>query len=229
MRQDSPLDAHGLPVLIVGGITSTERALSPLCEWLHKLNCRCLVAPVRFGVDCGARTARSVERALEQLTEATGQRALVVAHSRGGHFARAVAVRRPELHRGLITLGSPLCRMLAVHPLLLAQVAVIGLAGSLGVPGLMRAGCLWGECCARFRTDLQRPFPSEVPFLSVYSPDDQVVDWRSTLDPAARHRSVAATHAGLLWSSESLSAIAEEIGSLVDGEPFYPYQERVPA
>jgi len=164
-----------------------------------------------------------VEQALEQLADATGRSAVVIAHSRGGQFARAVAVRRPELHRGLITLGSPLRRMLAVHPLILAQVAVLGLAGSLGVPGLMKAGCLWGECCARFPTHLQRPFPSEVPFLSVYSPYDQVVDWRSTLDPAARHRSVPTTHAGLLWSAESLSVISEEIGMLLDepltGEP----------
>ena len=94
----------------------------------------------------------------------------------------------------------------------------LGLAGSLGVPGLMKAGCLWGECCARFRTDLQRPFPSEIPFLSVYSPHDQVVDWRSTIDPAARHRSVTTTHAGMLWSPEILSVITEEIRTVLDGE-----------
>jgi len=214
--RDAPLDAHGLPVLLVGGLASTERMLSPLHDWLYLLNCRCLAAPVRYGVGCGERSARDVERALERLTDATGQPAVVIAHSRGGQFARAVAVRRPELHRGLITLGSPLRRLLAVHPLLLAEVALLGLAGSVGVPGLMKASCLWGECCAGFRTDLRRPFPAEVPFLSVYSTQDQVVDWRSTLDPAARHRPVRSTHGGLLWSEESLSVITEEIGALFD-------------
>jgi triacylglycerol lipase len=217
------MDAKGLPVLLVGGMSSCEQTLSPLHDWLRRLNCRCVVAPVRYGVGCGEQGAWYVEQALEQLTEATGRSAVVIAHSRGGQFARAVAVRRPELHRGLITLGSPLRRMLAVHPLMLAEVAVLGLAGSLGVPGLMKAGCLWGECCARFRTDLQRLFPSEVPFLSVYSPRDQIVDWRSALDPAARHRSVPTTHAGMLWSAESLSVITEEICRLLDeplaGEP----------
>jgi triacylglycerol lipase len=211
-----PLDAGGLPVLLVGGLASTERMLSPLQDWLCRLNCRCLIASVRHGVGCGEQSAQYVEQALERLTEATGQPAVVIAHSRGGHFARAVAVRRPELYRGLITLGSPLRRLLAVHPLMLAEVAVLGLAGSLGVPGLMKAGCLWGECCARFRADLRRPFPAEVRFLSVYSPQDQVVDWRSTLDPAARHQPVPTTHSGLLWSAESLSVITEEIGTLLD-------------
>jgi len=50
----------------------------------------------------------------------------------------------------------------------------------------------------------------------VYSRQDQVVDWRSTLDPAARHRSVPTTHGGLLWSPESLSVITEEIATLLD-------------
>jgi triacylglycerol lipase len=213
------MDAHGLPVLLVGGVTSSERTLTPLRDWLHRLNCRCLVAPVRYGIGCGAQTAQFVEQALRQLTDATGQRAVVVAHSRGGQFARAVAVRRPELHRGLITLGSPLRRLIAVHPLMLTQVVALGLAGSLGVPGLMKVECLWGECCARFRADLLRPFPSKVPFLSVHSPHDHVVDWRSTIDPAARHRSVSTTHSGLLWYPESLSVIAQEIRTLLRGEP----------
>jgi triacylglycerol lipase len=215
---DQPTDAQGLPVLLVGGVTSSERTLAPLRDWLHRLNCRCRVAPVRYGVGCGAQTAQYVEQALLRLTDATGQRAVVVAHSRGGQFARAVAVRRPEHHRGLITLGSPLRRLLAVHPLMLTQVAALGLAGSLGVPGLMKVECLRGECCARFRTDLYRPFPSKVPFLSVHSPHDHVVDWRSTLDPAARHRSVRTTHSGMLWYPESLSVITEEIRTLLRGE-----------
>jgi len=50
----------------------------------------------------------------------------------------------------------------------------------------------------------------------VYSPHDQVVDSRSILDPAARRRSVPTTHAGMLWSAESLSAITAEIGMLLD-------------
>jgi hypothetical protein len=102
--------------------------------------------------------------------------------------------------------------------LLLGGVAVLGLAGSLGIPGLMRVECLRGECCAGFRTDLHGPFPGEVSFLSVYSPLDQVVDWRSALDPAARHRSVATTHSGLLWSPESISAVADEIRILLGNE-----------
>ncbi len=106
VRHDSPMDAHGLPVLLVGGFTSTERALSPLREWLDRLNCRCLVAPIRYGVSCGAQGARYVEQALERLTDATGQPAVVIAHSRGGHYewiTKPSGRRCPNAGRSCVT------------------------------------------------------------------------------------------------------------------------------
>jgi pimeloyl-ACP methyl ester carboxylesterase len=77
-------------------MTSSEQMLSPLHDWLRRLDCRFPVAAVRYGVGCGAQGARCVEQALGQLTDATGRSAVVIAHSRGGQFARAVAVRRPR-------------------------------------------------------------------------------------------------------------------------------------
>jgi len=213
--KNPPLDARGLPVLLVGGMGSTARVLSPLQDLMLRYNCRCLVAPVKLGIGCGEATTRSVEQALLRLVHATDEPAVIIAHSRGGQFSRAVTVRRPDVVRGLITLGSPLNRLLAVHPLLRAEVTVLGLAGYLGMPGLLRPGCLWGRCCADLRRDIAGPFPAEVPFLSLYSRDDKVVDWRSCLDPAARLRHVSATHGGLLWSPVSLRAITEELASIV--------------
>jgi len=48
------MDVKGLPVVLVGGMSSCEQTLSPLHDWLRRLNCRCVVAPVRYGVGCGA-------------------------------------------------------------------------------------------------------------------------------------------------------------------------------
>jgi pimeloyl-ACP methyl ester carboxylesterase len=205
------LDAAGMPVLLVGGLYSTPALLSPLADLLHRCGCRCTIAPVRFGVGCGEATARLVEQSLQRLVENSGRPAVVIGHSRGGQFARAVAVRRPDLARGVITLGSPLTRLLAVHPLLGAQIGVLGLAGALRIGGLLRPGCLWGRCCARLRADIAGPFPAAVRFLSVYSRQDGVVDWRACLDPAARTAEVAASHAGLLWCPASLAVIIEEL------------------
>lgn len=210
-----PYDMGGVPVLVVGGLACHPNLLRPMADWLHRLGARCLLVPVRYGIGCGEAITGAVEQALERHVEETGERAVVIGHSRGGQFARALAVRRPELHRGVITLGSPLNRMLGVYPAVKAQVAVLGLAGTLGVPGLLRAGCLWGNCCRQLRADLAGPFPDTVPFVSMFSRSDERVDWRASLDPAADHVEVSATHTGLVCSPDSLATIAVQLHEIV--------------
>jgi triacylglycerol lipase len=214
MWRNPPLDCRGMPVLLVGGMASTPKVLSPLQDLLHRYNCRCMIAPIKFGIGCGEATTRAVEHALARLVDATDEPAVIIAHSRGGQFSRAAAVRWPDHVRALITLGSPLNRLLAVHTLLKLEATMLGIGGTLGVPGLMKFGCLWGECCAPLRTDLAGPFPESVRFLSLFSRDDRVVDWRSCLDPAARLREVSASHSGMIWAPASLAAITEELAEI---------------
>ena len=47
-------------------------------------------------------------------TAATGRRVALVGHSRGGHFARALAHRRPELVSHAVSLGADLQRMFGI-------------------------------------------------------------------------------------------------------------------
>jgi pimeloyl-ACP methyl ester carboxylesterase len=213
--QNPALDVGGLPVVLVGGLASSPRVLAPMLDWLQRIGCRTLLAPTQYGVACGQRTAVAVEDALARHVDATGGRAVIIAHSRGGQFARPVAVRRPELVRGLITLGSPLIRLLGAHPLVLLEVLGLAVVGSLGIPGLFRASCLWGGCCRPLRDDLAGPFPDEVPFVSVFSRQDEVVPWQTSLDPAAQHREVDTTHGGLIASPEVFQVLAQELALLV--------------
>jgi pimeloyl-ACP methyl ester carboxylesterase len=211
---EPPLDARELPAVLVGGLAETGEQLE---EWLTRLNCHVRIAATGFGVDCGERTVARVTEQVSTLVEERGQRCLLIGHSRGGQFARAIGVRRPELVQGLVVLGCPLNRMLGVHPWLKAEVALLGLAGTLGLPGLLRPSCLWGACCRRLRDDLDAPFPDGVPFLSLFSKQDRTVAWRSSLDPGARHREVSATHSGLLTVPEVYEAIAEELRRVTAG------------
>jgi len=217
--QNPPVDLAGLPVLLVGGLASSPRVLSLIQDWLQHIGARTLLAPTQYGVACGERTAGAVADALARHVDETGEQAVIVAHSRGGQFARPVAVRQPELVRGLITLGSPLTRLLGAHPIVLLEVLGLGVLGSLGVPGLIRASCLWGECCRPLREDLSGPFPADVPFVSVYSQQDEVVPWQASLDPAARHREVATTHSGLIASPVAFQVLAQELALLVNRSP----------
>lgn len=217
--QDPPVDLGGLPVLVVGGLSAGPRVLGPMQDWLQRIGARTLLAPTQYGIACGERSAGAVTDALARHVDATGERAVIVAHSRGGQFARPVAVRRPDLVRGLITLGSPLTRLLGANPLVLLEVLGLGIAGSLGIPGLLRFSCLWGECCRLLRDDLMGPFPVDVPFVSVFSRKDEVVPWRVSLDPAARYREVRTTHGGLIASPVALQALAQELALMMNRSP----------
>lgn len=212
---DPPLDAAGLPVVIVGGLGIDARMLSPLRTWLERVNCRPIIAPTRYGVGCGEATAQCVQTTVRRYADRMGEPVVVVAYSRGGQFSRVSTVRDPEPVRALITLGSPLRDIFAIHPILKAKASVLGIAGTLGFPGLMRVGCLWGACCRPLRADLRAPFPATVPFVSIYSRQDTLVDWRSCLDPAAFHRHVSTSHLGMIASPQAFTAIAEELSALV--------------
>jgi pimeloyl-ACP methyl ester carboxylesterase len=215
---EPPVQTDGLPVVLVGGLlTATPVLLGMMREWLTRLGCRVVIAPTGFGVGCGEDGAQIVAAAARDLGAAAGEPPAVIAYSRGGQFARAAAVRHPELFRTLVTLGSPLADLTGVHPLLRLQIYALGAAGTLGVPGLLRASCLWGSCCRRLRYEIAGPFPADVPFLSIYSRTDEMVYWRSSLDPAARHHEVWTSHGGLVADAAVFTAVAAELGAARTG------------
>jgi pimeloyl-ACP methyl ester carboxylesterase len=172
-------------------------------------------------VGCGEESTEILASTIRDFAAAAGEPPVVIAYSRGGQFARATAVRHPELVRSLITLGSPLRGdMSEIHPLLRLQVYALGTIGTLGVPGVLRASCLWGTCCNQLRTDVTGTFPTEVPFISIYSRADEIVGWRDSLDPAARHHEVNTSHSGLVTNPDVFAAVAAELGTLlVESDP----------
>jgi pimeloyl-ACP methyl ester carboxylesterase len=204
-------------VVLVPGLGGHALTLLPLREQLSAAGCTVTIAPTRGGVGCSEETLAAVLDALRKATARTGSPALLVGHSRGGQLARVAAVRHPDLVGRLVTLGSPLTRLLAVHPMVRVQVAALGVAGSVGVRGLMRASCLWGDCCRRLRAELTEPVVA-VPFLSVYSRNDRVVDWRSSLDPWARHAEVGSSHCGMLLDPVVARLVLAEADAMVRPE-----------
>jgi len=200
---------EGLPALLVPGFGAPRRAMSALERWLERLGLLPRVASTRLGLDCAERCTSALERELETAAADHGRPALLVAHSRGGQFARAAAVRRPEAVAGLIALGAPWKAdpREGLHRPVLLTCAVVGAAGSLGVPMLLRLGCVSGPCCERFRHDLEGAWPEGVPFASLYSRGDRTVRWETCLDPAAHNLEISGTHVGMLASRSSYEAI----------------------
>src|SRR4051794_36444483 len=200
-------DASGQPVMLIPGFMAGDESLALMTRWLRKTGHHTRKAGMRSNVDCSeAAYERLVDR-LECLVETRGERVAIIGQSRGGNFAKVLAVRHPDLVSGIVTLGSPQLDPFDIHPFVRAQVYAVGTLGFLGVPGLFSHRCKWGKCCQEFWDDLQKPLRKDVGYLSVYSKSDGVVNWRSCLDPQAEHLEIEASHIGMAVSPRAWRAV----------------------
>src|SRR3954466_1711056 len=214
LRGEAVAPGDNQPVLLVSGLLAGDESLGLMARWLKKTGHRPCRAGISSNVDCSARAIERLERRLECLAEDSGQKVAIVGQSRGGSFSRVLAVRRPDLVSGIVTLGSPLTHQLAVHPLLRASILGLGALGTIGVDGLMRHSCLWGDCCTTFWDDFHKEFPAGVGFVSVYSRTDGIVKWKACLDPAAQPVEVRASHLGMAVNAEVYRAVAASLEGL---------------
>lgn len=210
-HESDPDLGAGRPVMLVPGFLAGDGSLSVMTGWLRRQGFRTRRAGMRFNVDCSARAVGALEARAEELTQRHGQPVAVIGQSRGGTLGRALAVRRPGLVDTLVALGSPQIEPLAIHPVVLLQVGVVGALGSLGAPGMFRHTCWSGECCRAFRESFEGPFPDDVRYMSIYSRTDGVVDWRSCLDPDAEQVEVDASHIGMAVSADVYRATADAL------------------
>jgi pimeloyl-ACP methyl ester carboxylesterase len=196
-RGEGVTAGDGAPVLLVPGFLAGDPSLRTMAIWLKRIGYKPARARMRINVDCTTRAVGRLEEELEALVLEHGRKAMVVGQSRGGCMARLLAVRRPDLVAGIVTLGSPLTNQFAVHPLVRLHVTLVGALGTVGIPGLFNYGCGYGDCCADAREQATAAFPRGVGFVSVYSRNDGIVDWHACLDPAADHVEVRASHIGM--------------------------------
>jgi triacylglycerol lipase len=207
-RGDGVGEGRGRPVLLIPGFLAGDGSLALMSGWLG----RCGYRPGRAGmianVDCSSAALARLERRLERLVGEQKRRATIIGQSRGGSLAKVLARRRPDLVCGIITLGSPELRPLAVHPLVRIQLEAVSTLGSLGAPRLFRRSCVDGDCCATFWEDLAGPLPRGVGFVSVYSRTDGIVDWRACLAPGAEQVEVGSSHIGMAINPSAWRAVA---------------------
>ncbi len=207
-RGEGVRGAGGQPVLLIPGFLAGDDSLGFMTKWLRRTGHRTRSAGIRANVDCSGKSVAKLMERTEELAERHGRRVVLVGQSRGGTFARVMAVRRPDLVSGIITLGSPLVRTFDIHPIVKMHVRTVGALGSIGARGMFSLSCLSGDCCEEFRTELQAPFPEDVGFMSIYSKSDGVVRWRSCLDEAAQHIEVKSSHIGMAVNPGAYRAVA---------------------
>jgi triacylglycerol lipase len=214
-RQATTPDPDRVPVLLVPGFLSGDFALAPMTEDLRRRGHWTSRSGIAPNIGCTRDLADAVERRLELAAERTGHRVAIVGWSRGGTLAKIVTVRRPDLVSALITLGTPNTDPLAVNATLAAQLQVITRLSSLGVPGLLGDDCLSGDCANEVRGWLESDVPDDVPYTSVFSMDDGVIDWRACLDPGADPVEVRATHMSMGADPDVIAVVGDLLADLV--------------
>jgi len=208
---DGVPDAGGQPVLLIPGFLAGDDSLGLMTRWLRRTGHHTRRAGIRSNIDCSESAVKRLEERVEILAECREQKVAIIGQSRGGNFARVIAVRRPDLVSGIVALGSPQLDPLAIHPLVRVPVLAVGALGTLGAPGLFRHSCRNGHCCERFWEDMHADFPAGVGYVSIYSRSDGIVDWHACLDPAAELVEIQASHCGMAVSGQAYRATAEAL------------------
>jgi pimeloyl-ACP methyl ester carboxylesterase len=199
------------PVLLVPGFMAGDLTLRAMSQTLRLRGFRTYRAHMRANIGCTLAAAADLESRLESIAIRRGTRVRIVGHSLGGMLARGLAVRRPDLVSGIVTLGSPMLAPGAHHTLLTTSVDVLVRLSRAGLPGLMAEDCVAGSCARQSFDESRRPMPAGVAFTAIYSKRDGIVDWRACVDPEAEQVEVSASHVGMALDPRVIDAVTEAL------------------
>lgn len=198
----------GRPVVLMPGFLAGDQTLAVLAAWLWRLGYHPRTTGVIANVDCSDRAVERAERKVAELHERHDRRVALIGHSRGGHFARALATRRPDRISHAISLGADLREMIGISAPTLYAVA----AARLAMRTTHRARddrCLSPDCGCQFASDYRAPFPADrVRMTSIYSKGDGVVRWEGCVVPYADCVEVTGSHVGMVFNRKAYRAIA---------------------
>lgn len=199
-------DGGSRPLLVIPGFLAGPRSARSLLHVLSTSGWRVEAAavgrnsgPAYVGLDAATDD-------LHRLHEETGQPVTLVGHSRGGQFARVLAVRHPDLVAQVVAVGAPL---LVKYP----DFAAVKVPAEV-LDRTWRAGA-FGQVFPERELEVDRDryaeFPPGVDFVSIYSRSDGFVDWRTCIEPAATTIEVDASHRGLINGVPGIAAVGQAL------------------
>jgi triacylglycerol lipase len=202
-REDGPGEDSGRgtgePVLLIPGFLAGDPSLAMMSRRLRHQGFRTYRSSIIANISCTWRTSRLLETRLESIVDRRAAKVRIVGHSLGGMLARCLAVRRPDLVSGIVTLGSPVLAPAAHHSVLGAHLELLQLLSRYGVPQVLTPDCVRGDCARDSFEEMRSPLPAGVGFTALYSRRDGIVDWRACLDTEAEHLEVPSSHIGMAF------------------------------
>jgi triacylglycerol lipase len=186
-------EGDGRPVLLIPGFLAGDWMLRVLDGWLGKIGYRTYLSGIVFNIQHSERMLAGLRRKVGEIQKETGARVSLVGHSRGGLLAKVAAQRRPRSVEQVIALGSPLADWTDVAAMTRHAIGVLTAANQL-----VYGRRLNGE--GRFLYDLK--LAPVVPTTSIYTREDEVVNFRSCIRPDIPSLPVWGSHNGLVVNPE---------------------------
>ncbi|MGI8523276.1 MAG: esterase/lipase family protein [Nocardioides sp.] len=200
------------PVVLVPGFLAGDGMLTMMAATLRQQGFRTYRSHIHVNVGCTLEAATQLERRIEWVAARRGARVQIVGHSLGGMLARGLAVRRPDLVAGIVTLGSPMLAPGAHHVSLARSVGALVRLNRAGVGRLMSEDCVKGACARKSFEESRLPLAPGVEFTAVYSRRDGIVDWRACVDPIAVPVEVRSSHLGMALDPQVIREVVTALG-----------------
>lgn len=212
-RGDGVPRGDGAPVVLIPGFLAGDGSLAVMAEWLRRMGWDARGSGIVSNVDCSDRALDRLERRVARVRAQTGRDVALIGHSRGGHFAKALAHRRPDWISGVISMGAGLDTPFDISVPTKAGVALFREIFARTSDRVERNGCFTEACRCRFVSDYAATFPADVPLTSIHSKGDGVVWWEACVVPYAKNVEITGSHVGFAFNRKAYRVVAETLAA----------------
>jgi pimeloyl-ACP methyl ester carboxylesterase len=197
----------GQPVLLIPGFFAGDWIMAPMARWLKRIGYEPYLSGIDLNLGCPREKLERLEARVKGIVNEGHGRVAIIGHSLGGVMARSIGIGIPEYVSHVIGLGAPISNDWEsinheVRPLM---QSVAGLWQRIaGAP----PECGTAQCKCGFARILEMATRDSRAFTSIYTREDEVLDWRTCLDQGGRNCEVGGRHIGLIVNREVYSLIA---------------------
>lgn len=225
---------NGEPVLLLPGFLAGDWSLLVMTGWLRRLGYRAYCSGIDWNVSCPNRTAELLRWRLHSIVEETQQPVTIIGHSLGGALARYLGASQPQQVRHVIALGSPVEDSMRIHPLVPFTFKMIQRVQGFAEQSL--PPCARDvRCSCEFVKSAFGVLLPQVRFTAIYSKQDEIVDWRTCIDPTKESYEVYGQHLGLIVNRSvyrllgRLLSTAAPTVNVVEGKDCQPQEDLLAA
>ena len=205
-------NGQGQPILLIPGFFAGDWTLTVMAGWLNRMGYHAYFSGINWNVDCPNKTAEILGWRLDYIMRESGGPITVIGHSLGGMLGRFLGVNFPEKIGHVFALGAPIDgNSLKVHPLVPLAFRTLQVLRKRA-DGVSSA-CGSSLCSCRFSRTVFSSLPAGLGFTSIFSKQDEVVDWHSCIDPQGQNRQVSGRHIGLIVNREVYRILANTLAT----------------